>query len=46
MDGNRLGWARRLHHVTHLTAATPFLAQLTDFVATGALDDPHPLLAS
>jgi hypothetical protein len=44
MDGNRLGWARRLHHVTHLPAATPFLAQLTDFVATGALDDP--LLAS
>ncbi len=46
MGGNRLGWMRRLHHIAHLPAATPFLAQLSDFVATGALDDPHPLLAS
>lgn len=44
MSGFRLGWMRRLYHATHLPAATPFLAQLTDFVATGALDDPHPLL--
>jgi hypothetical protein len=46
MSGFRLGWLRRLNHATQLPAATPFLAQLTDFVATGALDDPHPLLAT
>jgi hypothetical protein len=37
---------RRLHHATHLPAATLFFAQLADFVATGVLDDPNPLLVS
>jgi hypothetical protein len=46
MSGFRMGWMRRLYHATQLPTATPFLAQLTDFVATGALDDPHPLLAT
>jgi hypothetical protein len=44
MSSFRVGWLHRLDHATQLPAATPFLAQLTDFVATGALDDPHPLL--
>jgi hypothetical protein len=30
MSGHRLGWMRRLYHATHLPAATPLLAQLTD----------------
>ncbi len=44
MSGQRVQWMRRLHHVAQLPDATPLLAQLTEFVKTGVLDDPHPLL--
>src|SRR6266545_2057695 len=44
MSGERLRWMRRLYHTTRLADAAPLLAQLAEFIETGALNDLHPLL--
>jgi hypothetical protein len=47
MTGERVRWMRRLHqHTSRLPTAAVLLAQLSELVEAGALDDPYPLLAT